>query len=121
MTQAAFLAAWLLPHRILDTYNSHLNRAQEPVGIVPLTIPYTIDLSSRSAAIYLALLSLYVGWRLWKFSLKPWLYPDNPLELPYPIPCKRSNINISCLGPDRNSDIGISTFIAPDYLPNHLT
>lgn len=27
-------------------------------------------------------------WRLWRFTIAPLLYPGNPKELPYWIPCK---------------------------------
>jgi hypothetical protein len=30
----------------------------------------------------------YFLWRLWKFTLSPWLWPQYPVELPYSIPCK---------------------------------
>ncbi|KAK3682777.1 cytochrome P450 [Podospora appendiculata] len=28
-----------------------------------------------------------VGWRLWMFTIKPWLRPDEPRDVPYWIPC----------------------------------
>lgn len=36
----------------------------------------------------LALTALYVCWRLWKFTIQPYLRPEAPKELPYWIPCK---------------------------------
>ncbi|KAI0003884.1 putative cytochrome p450 [Xylariaceae sp. FL0662B] len=43
----------------------------------------------RAALIRVAELLLlgFVVWRLWKFTIFPILYPDNPKELPYWIPC----------------------------------
>jgi hypothetical protein len=41
-------------------------------------------LISITAAAVLALLL----WRLWRFTITPALYPDDPKELPYWIPCK---------------------------------
>jgi hypothetical protein len=29
---------------------------------------------------------LYVGWRLWRFTIFPFLYPEEPRQLPYLIP-----------------------------------
>ena len=30
---------------------------------------------------------VYLLWRLWEFTIKPLLHPDEPRELPYTIPC----------------------------------
>ena len=32
-------------------------------------------------------------WRLWKFTVRPWIYPDEPREIPYWVPCK---VQMSC-------------------------
>lgn len=36
------------------------------------------------------LTALYVGWRLWAFTISPALHPNDPKPLPYPLPCKAS-------------------------------
>ena len=33
---------------------------------------------------------LFICWRLWRFTIRPLFYPQEPKELPYWIPCKRS-------------------------------
>ncbi|KAL7791987.1 cytochrome P450 [Trichoderma ceciliae] len=33
-----------------------------------------------------ALISVWLLWRLWRFTVLPWMYPDDPKELPYWIP-----------------------------------
>ena len=43
------------------------------------------------AVLLLIALFCYVVWRFWTFTLKPYLHPDFPRELPYWIPCKYSN------------------------------
>jgi len=30
---------------------------------------------------------VYLLWRLWEFTIRPLLHPDEPRELPYTIPC----------------------------------
>jgi hypothetical protein len=32
-------------------------------------------------------LSLLLSWRLWRFTIRPRLHPQEPKELPYWIPC----------------------------------
>jgi hypothetical protein len=32
-------------------------------------------------------LSVLLSWRLWRFTIRPRLHPDEPKELPYWIPC----------------------------------
>ncbi|KAL8862408.1 MAG: hypothetical protein Q9178_001417 [Gyalolechia marmorata] len=34
----------------------------------------------------LLLIGLLLSWRLWRFTITPWLHPDDPKELPYWIP-----------------------------------
>jgi hypothetical protein len=34
------------------------------------------------------LLLTYLTWRFWRFTLSPMLYPNDPREFPYWIPCK---------------------------------
>lgn len=42
----------------------------------------------------IALISGWLGWRIWKFTVLPQIYPDDPQELPYCIPSKSiKNIN----------------------------
>lgn len=41
--------------------------------------------------IFLLTLVAWAVWRFWKFTLYPKLHPDEPLELPYSIPCKSYN------------------------------
>lgn len=36
-------------------------------------------------------------WRLWKFTILPRVYPDDPKELPYWIPGKVSRLMLLCL------------------------
>lgn len=36
----------------------------------------------------IALFSVWLLWRLWRFTIIPWMYPDDPEELPYWIPSK---------------------------------
>lgn len=38
----------------------------------------------------LFLLAAQTSWRVWKFSIAPSMYPDEPKELPYRIPCMPS-------------------------------
>lgn len=36
----------------------------------------------------LLVLETWTIWRFWKFTIYPKLHPDEPLELPYLVPCK---------------------------------
>lgn len=45
------------------------------------------DHSSISIAALL-LLAVLLSWRLWRFTITPWLYPNDPKELPYWIPSR---------------------------------
>lgn len=38
--------------------------------------------------VLLVLTALFMSWRLWKFTIQPYLRPEAPKELPYWIPCK---------------------------------
>lgn len=38
----------------------------------------------------LTCLALWLGWRIWRFTILPLIYPKEPKELPYWIPSKRS-------------------------------
>lgn len=38
--------------------------------------------------VYLVPILALLVWRLWRFTVIPWLRPDEPKELPYWIPCK---------------------------------
>ena len=44
-------------------------------------------LVSQTVLAPMGLLAMLCLWRLWKFKLCPYLYPDNPRELPYWTPC----------------------------------
>lgn len=44
--------------------------------------------SSRFAQWSLLLLISWVGWRVWRFTITPFLRPNKVKELPYWIPCK---------------------------------
>lgn len=33
-------------------------------------------------------------WRLWRFTITPWLYPNDPKELPYWIPSMEVSITL---------------------------
>jgi len=52
-----------------------------------------IDLSRTSTLFFVIELVFglptvsYLFWRLWEFTIKPSLHPDEPRELPYLIPC----------------------------------
>ena len=42
-----------------------------------------------AAACLLALVSCVLfTWRVWSFTVRPWLHPNDPKELPYWVPCK---------------------------------
>ena len=45
-------------------------------------------------------------WRLWKFTLRPWLYPTEPLELPYWLPCGHRELTDTGADADNLTDIG---------------
>lgn len=45
-------------------------------------------LDTRQQVTFIVLPLLYMTWRLWMFTVKPWLWPDDPKDLPYWIPCK---------------------------------
>ena len=40
------------------------------------------------AAVAIASATVLVSWRLWAFTIVPALYPHEPKEVPYWIPCK---------------------------------
>lgn len=45
----------------------------------------------------IALMSGWLVWRLWRFTVCPQIYPDDPQELPYCIPSKLiKSINYHC-------------------------
>lgn len=54
-----------------------------------------------------AVLSAWLLWRLWRFTILPMLYPDDPKELPYWIPseykCRKYTITSSSEQPATNS------------------
>ncbi|KAJ2999271.1 hypothetical protein NUW58_g45 [Xylaria curta] len=47
---------------------------------------YGILIPQLSSLVAITLVAYYL-WRLWKFTLRPWLWPQCPIELPYRIPC----------------------------------
>ena len=42
---------------------------------------------SQTTVLFVAAGLAFFTWRLWKFSLRPRLWPSEPLELPYWLPC----------------------------------
>ena len=35
-------------------------------------------------------------WRLWTFTVRPWMHPDEAKEVPYWVPCKDPNVLCCC-------------------------
>lgn len=51
--------------------------------------PFSLDILQRFPWLTgLGSLVCLLTWRLWRFTITPLLYPGNPKELPYWIPCK---------------------------------
>ena len=44
--------------------------------------------SSGLSSAFLVLVGTLLAWRWWSFTVRPSLSPNEPLELPYWIPCK---------------------------------
>lgn len=47
--------------------------------------------------VFLCASTLLLSWRLWMFTVKPWVWPRQPKELPYWIPCKKLDLIICTL------------------------
>ena len=58
----------------------------DPVKTVPIW----------SQFILVSLVSLLFIWRLWTFTVRPWLNPDEPKEIPYWTPCKSRVEETAC-------------------------
>lgn len=54
-------------------------------GLFPL---HTFSLLHTTALSALVGVVMLLVWRLWKFSVVPALYPNDPKEFPYWMPCK---------------------------------
>lgn len=74
--------------------------ADGPVGHLQWTAQY-LDWSrshySESLQPLIVLLTIWICWRLWKFTLVPRIYPNDPKELPYCFPRESSirNSNVT--------------------------
>ncbi len=60
-----------------------------------------------AAACLLAAVScILFTWRVWSFTIRPWLHPREPKELPYWIPCKYCRHKESLLPLRAMEDLG---------------
>lgn len=71
----------LVREKLLDMMLSDVGWNLFP--LYTFSLLHTIALSASVSAILLLLF-----WRLWKFSVFPFLYPNDPKEFPYWTPCK---------------------------------
>ena len=60
----------------------------EVTGIDQIRLPESYRWRSTLAIAVFLGLSL-VLWRLWTFTVRPWMNPDEPREVPYWVPCKK--------------------------------
>jgi hypothetical protein len=58
--------------------------------------PSWSDYGLRSLAIYgLTVVVVWRLWRLWRFTIRPYFKSDTPKELPYMIPCRSKQCNVT--------------------------
>jgi hypothetical protein len=79
----------IIEYRLRDTHSLHSTMT----AVTLLTSVFSLSWTCNPSNFVLSILLLLL-WRLWKFSLKPYLYPDDPKELPYWIPCRSSTISV---------------------------
>lgn len=92
MTKAMPETVLYIPASVLDGYHL-LYAGLSATGRMFRDVALQHNLATHepfreTIVISLAAIVTLLIWRLWKFTVRPWLHPDEPIELPCWLPCK---------------------------------